>query len=254
MMAIDLEGVAGVVGMPGLGLTREACPEEYDLARREAIRAVNAAARALFDSGATRVVAWDNHGSGVNLDPGAIDNRCEILRGALADRFAGAEDFDGVLLIGYHAMAGTIDGALNHTFSSKDIQYIRVNGVDVGEIAVDAHFAGLKGVPVIFVLSDRAGVREAARFLPWARSVASKEGLGRNCALAYHPERVEEETYEQVRGAVENLSDMGLFWFESPLTLEIRYMRMEEARARLSPEAELVDAYTTRQTMDALEL
>ena len=254
IIAVDLEGVAGVVGLPGKGLTKENCPEEYDLARREAVRAINAAARALFEGGAVRVVVWDNHANGVNLPPEMIDGRCEILRGAMPERFCGAEEFDGALFIGYHAMAGTGDGVLNHTFSSATIQYIRVNGVDVGEIAVDAHYAGLKGVPVIFIESDAAGVREAARVLPWARAVVTKEGTGRNGALCLHPEQVEAETYEKVADAVANIEEMGLFWFDAPLTVEVRYMRMEDARACLTSDAELVDEYTVRRVMDVLKL
>ena len=254
VIAVDLEGVAGVVGFPGKGLTLENCPDEYRAACREAVRAVNAAARALFDGGASHVVIWDNHASGVNLPVEDLDARTEIMRGAFAERWEGIEEFDGALLIGYHAMAGTPRGILNHSFSSAVIQSIRVNGSEVGEISVDAHFAGVKGIPVIFVESDRAGVTEANRFLPWARTVVTKEGYGRNAARLYHPLKIERETYDMVLDAVKHIGDMGLYWFESPMEVEIRYMRMEDAHRNRGEHGELTDEYTVRRYMDELRL
>ena len=49
-IAIDMEGVACVVGTPGEGLSSSSA--NRDFAAREALREANAAARALFDCGA----------------------------------------------------------------------------------------------------------------------------------------------------------------------------------------------------------
>jgi len=41
--------------------------------------------------------------------------------------------YDGILFVGQHAMAGTIDAPLCHTFSSKTVAYYKLNGVFIGE-------------------------------------------------------------------------------------------------------------------------
>jgi D-aminopeptidase len=55
--------------------------------------------------------------------------------------------------------------------SSLRYQWMKVNGVEVGEIAIDAAVAGELGVPVIFVSSDSAGIKEAKEFLPYSFSL-----------------------------------------------------------------------------------
>ena len=89
-------------------------------------------------------------------------------------------------------MDNTVDGVLAHSFSSTGYQYIKVNGVEVGEMAIDAALAGDHGVPCIFVASDDKGAAEAKRFMPWVETVATKQGLGWNMAISKHPARAVE--------------------------------------------------------------
>lgn len=126
---------------PGEGLSYGSANAAF--AAREVLQEANAAARALFDCGAQRVILWDNHGGGVNFDYHQVDPRCEIALGSFHTRFPGIdESFAGILFIGYHASASTKDAALSHTYSSKTYQYYRINGRDVGEMEIDAAFAG----------------------------------------------------------------------------------------------------------------
>ena len=159
-IGIDMEGAACVVGTPGEGLSYGSANAAF--AAREVLQEANAAARALFDCGAQRVILWDNHGGGVNFDYHQVDPRCEIALGRFHTRFPGIdESFAGILFIGYHASASTKDAALSHTYSSKTYQYYRINGRDVGEMEIDAAFAGRYGVPVLFASSDEAGAAQA---------------------------------------------------------------------------------------------
>src|SRR5699024_3918848 len=129
------------VGTPGEGLSYGSANAAF--AAREVLQEANAAARALFDCGAQRVILWDNHGGGVNFDYHQLDPRCEIALGRFHPRFPGIdESFAGILFIGYHASASTKDAALSHTYSSKTYQYYRINGRDVGEMEIDAAFSG----------------------------------------------------------------------------------------------------------------
>ena len=126
-IGIDMEGAACVVGTPVEGLSYGSANAAF--AAREVLQEANAAARALFDCGAQRVILWDNHGGGVNFDYHQVDPRCEITLGSFHTRFPGIdESFAGILFIGYHASASTKDAALSHTYSSKTYQYYRING------------------------------------------------------------------------------------------------------------------------------
>ena len=70
-------------------------------------------------------------------------------------RFPGLDhSFAGVLLIGYHAMAGTEAAVLDHTYDSQRIRSIAINGQQMGEVELDALWAGRLGVPVLMVSGD----------------------------------------------------------------------------------------------------
>jgi D-amino peptidase len=228
MIGVDCDGVAGVVGEAGRGLSAS---RDYGFSRGQATREADAAARALFDAGARRVVVWDNHGSGANLEYDRLDPRCELAIGeGFGGRWPGLDEtFTAVLMIGYHAMEGTAGGVLAHTYSSPACQWIKVNGQEVGEIALDAAVAGERGAPVILVASDEAGCAEARRFLPWAETVSTKRGLGRNCAFSKHPLRAAEEIHQAVRLAASRLAEMKPFTFPPPIRMELRCKHVLQA-------------------------
>ena len=91
LIAVDLEGIGGVVGLPNQTLNGS---PDYEVAKENAVKEINAATKALFDGGATKVCVWDNHGGGGNLDFSKIDPRVEkidwkdvdLLRRYVSDR------------------------------------------------------------------------------------------------------------------------------------------------------------------------
>ena len=225
MIAVDYEGLACVVG------SNSAAPDNFAFARREAAREASAAARALFDGGASQVLVWDNHGNGENIWYDRLDPRCEILMGVgFNRRFPGLdESFEGVLMVGYHAMEGVENAVLSHTYSHAGYSGIEVGGKPVGEIPLDASVAGELGVPVIFLSSDDWGCSEGLRYLPWIENVTTKTGLGYNCARSKHPLVVENEIYAAVEKAMNNMDRMKPFGFEKPTNVTIRYRSFARA-------------------------
>ena len=254
VVAVDCEGVACGVGAPGGSLTGS---RNFEFAKLQATREADAAVRGLFAAGAEQVIVWDNHGGSGHLNYDMLDERCDIAMGSgFEHRFPGMdESFDGVALIGYHAMDNTIDGAMAHSFSSVTYQYIKVNGQEVGEMAIDGAMAGLQGVPVIFVASDDKGTAEARRFFPGIETVATKQALGWNAVVSKHPKRVVTEVYETIQKAVAKLDALKPFTFETPIEMEFRYKRMDAAQAasRGFKRGERVDPYTVRFTLQSLD-
>src|SRR4051794_40541193 len=187
IVSVDAEGLACVVGTPGGTLNDH--KENYAFACKQGAREADAAARALFDLGATEVVIIDAHGSGVNYNYDLIDKRCDIQVGSgAATRLpAVTEGSAGLLLVGYHAMDNTADAVIAHSYSSMTYQSMKINGIEMGEIELDSAFVGLRGVPTIFIASDDKGCAEAKKFLPWIETVQTKQSLGYNMAISKHP-------------------------------------------------------------------
>ena len=253
VVAVDCEGVAGTVGSPGAGL---GASPDFEFARLQATREADAAARGLFAAGATQVIVWDNHGSSLNLHYDQLDERCDIALGVgFAHRFPGLDStFAGVVLIGYHARDNTEDGVLCHSFSSATYQYMKINGQEVGEMGIDGAMAGERGVPVIMVASDDKGTAEARAFFPGVETVTTKQALGWNAAISKHPKRAVDEIGATVQQAVAKLSQLRPFCFAPPLTLEIRFKRLDAAQAasRGFKRGQRVDPHTVRWDLEAL--
>ena len=229
-IAVDCEGCACVVGIPGQGLGDG---RNYQLAQRQAALEANAAATALFEMGAEEVIVWDNHGSGVNLDYSLLDKRCKIALGSgHHGRFMRIdESFGGVLFIGYHARDNTRESVLAHTYSSVTYQSYTLNGTEVGEMQIDAACAALKDVPVIFAVSDDKAVAQARESFPWIESVVTKDSLSWNSAISKHPLAVCDEIHAAVKKACMRLDEMRCYRFETPIECEIRFKRMDSANS-----------------------
>jgi len=257
IVAVDLEGVACAYAPCGSSIENAF---NIEFIRKQATKEADAAVRALFDSGANEVIVWDNHGRGCSLDYDNLDKRCRIAIGADSkSRYPVLdESFSGVLFIGYHAMASDREGAVSHTFSSKDYQSVKINGQEFGEIAIDAAIAGAKGVPVIFVSGDNKAVAEGKRFLPWVKTTETKEALSYTRVISKHPKAVVEEIYNNVIQAVEALGDMKCFEVSVPVEAEIRFRRTDAAScARLydmdGKQFEFADGYTRKGMLKSVE-
>lgn len=231
LIAVDLEGIHGVVGDRYETLTAS---KDYPLAVEGAVLEVNTAISALFDEGAELVAVWDNHGGIVNIPKEKIDERAVHIN-AKGERyrfdFAKNYGFDAILFIGYHSKEGTPGGVLAHTYNSTAIQYARLDGEDIGELFVDSYIAASHGISPIFIASDDKGVAEAVGIRSDIRGVITKYGKGRNCADLLPRETVLGAIYDEVRAA------MGLplpvtLEFPKEATLEVRYTRAERAEER----------------------
>lgn len=230
LVAVDLEGIHDVVGVPYEGL--HSGTEEYAKAVKNAIKEVNAVAKGLFDGGAELVAVWDNHAGGGNLDFSKIDSRIikiEKIPMVKYERLKFAQDFtfDGILYVGYHTKEGTINGVLAHTYNSKAIQYFKVNNRTVGEIDIDSWAAAEYNIAPLFCASDDICVEQALEIEPKIRTVITKFGMGRNSAIFRDESEVLTEMYEQARSCV-NLSVI-VNKLVFPAKFEVRYTRTEDA-------------------------
>jgi D-amino peptidase len=253
IVAVDCEGVAATVGSPGASLNES---RNLKFAQLQATREADACAKGFFDAEADQVIVWDNHGGSLNLHYDLLDERCDIALGVgFTHRFPGLDSsFAGVAFIGYHAMDNTEDAVMCHTFSSATYQSMKINETQVGELAIDGAVAGSHDVPVVFVASDDKGTAEAQSFFENVATVTTKEALGWNAAISKHPQRAIAEIRAGAKAAAERLDVFAPFRFIEPVSLEIRYKRIEAAQSasRGLKAGERTDPYTVRWLLDSL--
>ncbi len=171
---VDMEGVSGICRKSQVA----ADGEHYQAGRRLLTRDVNTCVEGCLAGGATRIVVRDAHGSGFNLNWEDLNPGAEYIQGASPlERLPGIAAFDGLILLGYHAMAGTPQGILEHTMSSALWQNFWMNGSKCGEIAIDAGIAGDHGVPTIMVSGDDKVCAEAAALIKGIITCQVKKGL-----------------------------------------------------------------------------
>ena len=232
LFALDLEGVNLVVGEPYCGLSRDT--EQWKIARKQAVREVNAAAEALFESGVEAVGLWDNHGGGSNIDISALDSRITPLCPDLKKPrmyFADGE-YDCICFFGYHAMEGTLGGVLAHTMSSKNVQYYKLNGRYVGEVDMDAYIAAEKGMASVFFAGGDIACRQAKRAVPHIVTVETKKEISRNEALFRENEELLLDIRKNIVQAVKTVSCPHRLQF--PSTFEKSFKRVEDANKYLT--------------------
>ena len=227
LIALDLEGVNNVVGEPYLGLS--AASEQWEIARRQGAKEVNAAAEALFDAGVKRVAVWDNHGGGGNIDPADLDGRIELIvapKGEPRMRFAEGQ-FDCICFFGYHTMEGTLGGVLAHTMNSKMVQHYKLNGKYIGEVDMDAYIAASLGMPTVFFAGGDIACRQAKRAVDGIVTVETKKEISRNEAVFKDNAELFADIKREIVRAVSK--DALPYELEFPCTLEKSYKRVEDA-------------------------
>jgi len=232
LLALDLEGVNFVKGIPYEGLSRGS--EQWQIAVCQAALEVNAAAEALFEAGVESVALWDNHAGGGNIEQSALDARIELINpesNSLRMSFAEGR-FDCICYFGYHAMEGTLGGVLAHTMSSKCVQYYKLNGKYIGEIDMDSYIAAEHGIASRFFAGGDIACVQARRAVGDIVTVETKKELGRNKADF----RDNGELFSDIKAKIVNSVkvEAPLCKLEFPAVMEKSFKRTEDAAIYLS--------------------
>ena len=244
----DMEGISGICGTPMVSSAEGGA--DYQRGRKLLTREINNCVKACFDAGADEVVVRDGHGGGRNVLWDEIEHDIELVQGWTPEvRFAGIDGADGVILLGYHAMAGTQHAHLEHTYTSKEIQNMWLNGEKVGEFAIDAAIAGEQGIPVIMASGCDLFCAEAAACLPQVVTCTVKKSTGIQSAILYSPEKSAKLIYDKTVEAITKLKEgkMAPYTVATPATIRREYVE------RMGPECGLVAPRTTERTADTVE-
>jgi D-amino peptidase len=250
----DMEGISGIRTM---AMVKRDSPAEYAEGRRLMMGDINVAVDAAFAGGATEAVVCDTHGGGGQVVVREMDPRAlyETPSQPSGGRMMPAldESFDGVVLLGHHARAGTLNGFLDHTMNSREWFEYRIDDRPVGEIGIEAAYAGHFGVPVIAVSGDEAAVREAQELLGAVEGATVKWGVGRNRARCLSLPHAHQAIRNAVARALASIDRMRPFQPQLPAAVELTLYRSDMADAYAArPGVERLNARTVRRTVQSL--
>ena len=241
----DLEGISGVSGSSFV----LADGAKYALGCKFLTRDINICAKACFEAGATEVIVRDGHGAGTSVLWENILPGVKLVQGATPGvRFAGLDGCDAVILLGYHAMAGTPRAVMEHTYSSKGIQNMWVNGRLSGEFWMDTLIAGEHGVPVIMTSGCDKLCKEAKEFSPDVITCQVKTSTGQQGCILLSPAESEKILREKTFEAIEALKAGKI----KPITLSPVTIRTEYIE-RCEPALGLVAPRTVEHVSDSME-
>jgi len=250
----DLEGVSGIDR--GEMVPRES--KDYEFCRELLMGDLNAAIDGAFAGGASEVLVLDSHGGGARegkpgnfilekLDPRAQnDTRPNKKWWGMID-----ETFDATYFIGAHAMAGTMNGFLDHTQSSTSWFNYSINGRRMGELAQWAVIASKWDIPLVMVSGDEAACFEAHQFFHPCKTAAVKRGIGRQRAEALSLDEARKRIWQAAHDAISIVPEAKPFCPLKPMEVILEYTRSDYAdNAAGSGETERIDARTVRWVTD----
>jgi len=246
----DLEGVSGVDDHRQIYADIAEHRELYKRARNLITEDVNAAIRGLRMGGATEIDVIDGHGYGeppyVNIIRDKIEYGTRVI--AAFETWSPVksfpwESYDAGVLLGYHAMAGTLDGFLSHTVS--DLTAVKMNGKYVGEAEIEAWRLGHYNVPTILVTGDAAVVRETKSILPGIEGVIVKTAASRSTVKCLPLNEARSLIQRTATSALKNLKKLKPFKMSTPIHLDIVFSSPECAKlAAEMPKSKLTDNRT----------
>jgi len=247
----DIEGISGIRMIEQAKMDNPKHAAACELVMQD----INVAVDAAFDAGATHVVACDTHGGGgqvqiCQMDPRAVYEtpNAGLMMPSLDESFA------GVVLLGHHARAGTLNGFLDHTMSSACWFEYRINDQVVGEIGIEAAYAGHFDVPVIAVSGDACAAVEAKELLGDVECAVVKWGIGRNRAKCLSLPDAHKQIAEAVGNAVRSVERFKPWKPSVPATIRLTLNRSDIADDHASrPGVQRVDARTVQQSILSMQ-
>lgn len=241
-ISVDMEGIGGI----GTSKMVNSSGKDYATGRRLMTEEVNAVVAAIFEFGDAQILVNDSHGDMQNLLHTELDPRVEYLQSNIKPlgMVQGLDaSFDGVIFIGYHARAGTENGFLAHT-GSGSVKGLWINGVEVGEGGLNAHYAGALKVPVILASGDLTFTKEFNQLVS-TRTVVTKEAIGSSSAKMIHPSEVRKKLRSETLAALKDIKKATFLAVDEPTTLRIKLNSTTRPDIAMSiPGMTRIDGYT----------
>lgn len=222
LIAVDMEGITGVVSPDQLGPTGFEYQRFREIMTGEALAAVEGARAA----GATEILVADSHGNGLNLLIDRFPDDVRIVRSwprPLGMVQGIDSSFAAAVFIGFHSGTANPDGVRAHTMSSVNYAGLRLDGREVSESGWTASIAGYFGVPVVFISGDGAAIAELEALVPGVGSVQVKDAISFHSAVTMTPAAARELIRAGVEAAVRRRGEIRPLAVRGPHTVELTF-------------------------------
>jgi D-amino peptidase len=221
-MITDMEGVDGIYDSE-LQVEPFQSPR-WEESRKLLTGEVNAGVEGLLAGGATDVVVWDGHDSGRSLSVLDIHPKARLLTGRPISRTLELDpSYCAVVFIGQHAMAGADNGILSHSYNSRGIQNIWVNGKPTGEIGGRVLLAGAMNIPVIMLSGDTAACKEIHDLIPEAECAEVKSGVSRTAGFMLSHPAACALIREKAQRAMQRLAEFRPYRISGPVEVKVEF-------------------------------
>lgn len=219
-ISVDMEGTSGLErleeifrGLPG-----------FDRFRKLMAGDANAVIQGAIEGGAEEIVVSDSHGYMCNIHPDDLVPGVQLKRGQMCRRWCQMKtldtNFDAVLLVGYHAKAGSSEAILAHTWITSFLD-VRVNGVSLPEPSLNTYLAGAFGVPVVMLSGDDYVIEEARPVLGDIHYAQVKKSTGFFSGDHLPLEESRRLLRQTAREAVAGARSIAPVKCELPVTIEV---------------------------------
>jgi len=231
-ISADMEGIAGKVHWE---FSKESDSGEWDRDRQIMSEHVKAAIEGAVEGGASEIVINDSHMSMRNLAIDRFDfEQVKVITGQPKPlcMMEGIDNtYSAAFLIGYHGMSGAHPGVLNHSFCPLSIREIKINGIPVGELGVNAGIAGYFNVPIALVAGDNVMAEEAQARMGDVEVAIIKEALNMTTAKCLPLKAANELIKQKSSSAVQRCKDMKPLVYDTPTELEVDFFMTNMADA-----------------------
>ena len=248
---VDMEGISGVSNSEFV----KTDGRHYAEARRYYTADTNACIRGCFQAGATRVTVRDGHGGGDHMLLDELDPRAGLVQGpGNGPRMPGLDGCQALVLLGYHAMAGTYGAVMEHTYSSASIQNMWLGGRLVGEFGIDAGIAADRHIPTIMVSGDDKVCAEALQWVPEVVTCEVKQGLSCQGARLLPLGKAHALVEQKAAEAVSKIEAIPPMRVGRPVTLRQEVIERGPTPAfAWRPDLKQIDGRTWEVTADTVE-
>ena len=220
-ISVDIEGVAGITHWDEASKTHADYPEFREQMTREAVAAIEGAEA----GGATEIWVKDAHSTGRNLITSMLPANVRLIRSWAGHPFCMVQEldksFDAVMMIGYHAAAGSEANSLAHTLSLKP-QLITLNGRPASEFLIHALAGATLGVPTVFVSGDAGLMAEIESVNAHIGRCAVKRGVGQS-TVSLTPDAAVEAIRDGAEQALKGNIAKALLKVPARTVMEITY-------------------------------
>ncbi len=235
-MVADMEGATGITHRDQL---METGAKRYWDGCKLLTGDINAVVEGAVSEGVTEVLVSEGHANMRNVLVDELHPAARVLRGParwdvkpLCQVGALTASYDMGVFVGFHSRAGTPGGLLCHTWAGAVVHKLSINGVEVGETAINAALLGDQGIPVGLVCGGDDLAREARADLGEVECAVTKEVLGFDLAICPGPKKTHPMLQESSARAVRRHREGAFepYRVEGPVTITIEVISDAQAR------------------------